>query len=167
MMEFVSLHSAHLHKDTLKACMTVIGRLVPRMEPKDASLDTCVASLSDLLKHSDPQVADAAMKCFVMLADRFIRRACDTAPIASKGLIDELVNRLGAAGSQLTPGGQSGGTAEKPSTQTVSTIVNLLATLCRGSASITHVRMGREEQYPPGLVSCVVLTCSHCCAPTC
>ena len=137
MLDFVSLHSLHLHKDTLKACMSVIGRLVPRLEPKDSTLDTCVASLSALLKHLDPQVADGAMKCFVMLADRFIRRACDTSPIACNGLIDELVNRLAAAaGLQLTPGGTS---AEKPSSQTVSVIVNLLATLCRGSASITHV----------------------------
>ena len=139
MMDFVRLHSAHLHKDTLKACMAVIGRLVPRMEPKDSSRDTSVASLSALLKHSDTHVADSAMKCFVMLADRFIRRGCDTAPIASKGLVEELVSRLGGVGTQLAPGGQAGGTLEKSSVQTVSTIVNLLATLCCGSASITHV----------------------------
>ena len=67
-------HGEFLHRDTMRSCMNVITRLVPRMEPKDDSLDTCVASLSVLLKNEDPQVSEPAMKCFVALADRFIRR---------------------------------------------------------------------------------------------
>ena len=67
-------HGDHLHKDTMRSCMNVVTRLVPRMDPKDASLDTCVASLSVLLQNKDPQISEPAMKCFVALADRFIRK---------------------------------------------------------------------------------------------
>lgn len=67
-------HSEFLHRDTMRSCMNVVTRLVPRMEPKDDSLDTCVTSLSVLLQSKDPQVSEPAMKCFVALADRFIRR---------------------------------------------------------------------------------------------
>lgn len=44
------------------------------MEPKDPALDSCVTSLSTLLQNTDPQISDPAMKCFVALADRFIRK---------------------------------------------------------------------------------------------
>lgn len=73
-MELLINHGEFLHRDTLRSCMNVVTRLVPRMEPNDPTLDTCVASLSVLLQNRDAQVSEPAMKCFVSLADRFIRR---------------------------------------------------------------------------------------------
>lgn len=132
-------HSKSLHKDTMRSCMNVVTRLIPRMEPKDATMESCVSSLSVLLTNEDPQISEPAMKCFVALADRFIRRGKDPAPIAKKGLIEELLKRLAQVGNPL-PVTQGGGvTPEKPSSHSVNTIVNLLSTLCRGSPTITHV----------------------------
>ena len=140
-MNLLINHGDALHKDTMRSCMNVVTRLVPRMEPKDPSLESCVASLSVLLQREDPQVSDPAMRCFVTLADRFIRRGKDPAPIAEKGLTEELIRRLIRVGQPLTSV-QGGTTPEKPSGHTVSTLVNLLSTLCRGSPTITHVRRG-------------------------
>ena len=134
-------HSHDVHKDTLRSCMNVVTRLVPRMEPKDSTLESCVDSLSTLLRHDDPQISDPAMKCFVTLADRFIRRGKDPAPIADKGLIEVLIQRLSLIGqSSAVVAPQPGTSPEKqPSGHSISTIINLLSTLCRGSATITHV----------------------------
>lgn len=50
--------SGHLvHKDTLHSAMAVVSRLCSKMEPQDSSLETCVESLSSLLKHEDHQVS--------------------------------------------------------------------------------------------------------------
>ena len=134
-------HDKYLHRDTLQSCMNVVTRLIPRMEPKDPSMDSCISSLSTLLSNEDAQISEPAMKCFVGLADRFIRRGKDPAPIVEKGLIEELIRRLSQVGHSLASGqGGSGATPEKPSGHSVTTIINLLSTLCRGSPNITHVR---------------------------
>lgn len=137
-MTLLIQHSDVIHKDTMRSCMNVVTRLVPRMEPKDSGVDECVTSLSVLLEHSDPQVAEPAMKSFVALADRFIRRGKDPAPIASEGVQKVLIQRLSSIGQPAVVA-QATGSAEKPSGQSVNTIVNLLSTLCRGSPTITHV----------------------------
>ncbi|KAK1893759.1 E3 ubiquitin-protein ligase HECTD1 [Dissostichus eleginoides] len=142
--------SGHLvHKDTLHSAMSVVSRLCSKMEPQDSSLETCVESLSSLLKHEDHQVSDGALRCFASLADRFTRRGVDPAPLAKHGLTVELLSRMAAAGGSVTgpassckPGRTSTGSAPsapdaKLSNQ-VSTIVSLLSTLCRGSPLVTH-----------------------------
>ncbi|XP_056867456.1 E3 ubiquitin-protein ligase HECTD1 isoform X2 [Takifugu flavidus] len=142
--------SGHLvHKDTLHSAMAVVSRLCSKMEPQDSSLETCVESLSSLLKHEDHQVSDGALRCFASLADRFTRRGVDPAPLAKHGLTEELLCRMAAAGgtvsgppSSCKPGRVSTGAAppapdSKLSNQ-VSTIVSLLSTLCRGSPLVTH-----------------------------
>ncbi|XP_056151239.1 E3 ubiquitin-protein ligase HECTD1 isoform X3 [Lampris incognitus] len=142
--------SGHLvHKDTLHSAMAVVSRLCSKMEPQDSSLETCVESLSSLLKHEDHQVSDGALRCFASLADRFTRRGVDPAPLAKHGLTEELLSRMAAAGGTVTgssssckPGRTSTGAApsaadSKLSNQ-VSTIVSLLSTLCRGSPLVTH-----------------------------
>uniref|UniRef100_H3CA85 E3 ubiquitin-protein ligase n=1 Tax=Tetraodon nigroviridis TaxID=99883 RepID=H3CA85_TETNG len=142
--------SGHLvHKDTLHSAMAVVSRLCSKMEPQDPSLETCVESLSSLLKHEDHQVSDGALRCFASLADRFTRRGVDPAPLAKHGLTEELLCRMAAAGgaasgppSSCKPGRASTGAGppapdSKLSNQ-VSTIVSLLSTLCRGSPLVTH-----------------------------
>lgn len=55
--------SGHLvHKDTLHSAMAVVSRLCSKMEPQDSSLETCVESLSSLLKHEDHQVTAASSR---------------------------------------------------------------------------------------------------------
>ncbi|KAM9294001.1 E3 ubiquitin-protein ligase HECTD1 isoform 2-T2 [Gastrophryne carolinensis] len=142
--------SGHLvHKDTLHSAMAVVSRLCGKMEPQDASLETCVESLSSLLKHEDHQVSDGALRCFASLADRFTRRGVDPAPLAQHGLTEELLSRMAAAGGTVSgpssackPGrGTSGGpstSGDSKISNQVSTIVSLLSTLCRGSPVVTH-----------------------------
>ena len=55
-MNIVIHHGGIFFKDTLRSCMNVITRLMARVEPKDSQLDSCVASLSLLLQHTDSQV---------------------------------------------------------------------------------------------------------------
>ncbi|XP_031684571.1 E3 ubiquitin-protein ligase HECTD1 isoform X9 [Oncorhynchus kisutch] len=142
--------SGHLvHKDTLHSAMAVVSRLCSKMEPQDSSLETCVESLSSLLKHEDHQVSDGALRCFASLADRFTRRGVDPAPLAKHGLTEELLSRMAAAGGTVSgpsstskPGRTSTGAqptvADSKLSNQVSTIVSLLSTLCRGSPLVTH-----------------------------
>ncbi|XP_077476679.1 E3 ubiquitin-protein ligase HECTD1 isoform X1 [Stigmatopora argus] len=143
--------SGHLvHKDTLHSAMAVVSRLCSKMEPQDPSLETCVESLSSLLKHEDQQVSDGALRCFASLADRFTRRGVDPAPLAKHGLTEELLSRMAAAGGGVSAGPSSackpgrasaGSTPSAPDSKLsnqVSTIVSLLSTLCRGSPLVTH-----------------------------
>ena len=142
-MNLIINHGDALFKDTIKACMTVTSRLVPRIEPNTAHLDTYIQSLSILSQHSDPMVSASLMnidllliffkkvyepviKCFMTLTDRFIRRGSDLKSLTDKGLIQELTKRLASASDSSSP-------------QSVSIIVNLLSALIRGSAGATHV----------------------------
>ncbi|XP_041988693.1 E3 ubiquitin-protein ligase Ufd4 isoform X4 [Aricia agestis] len=127
-LHFITHHGTSVHKDTLHSAMAVVSRVCGKMEPGDARVGDAVSSLSSLLRHSDARVADAALRCFASLADRFARAHADPAPLAEHGLIEELVRRLGATES----------TEDKGLVTSVSTTVSLLSTLCRGSAQITH-----------------------------
>ena len=49
-------------------------------------------------------MADGALRCFASLADRFIRRSVDPAPLAQHGLIQDLLQRLASAGCNVLPG---------------------------------------------------------------
>lgn len=94
---FISDVGSCVHKDTLHSAMTVVSRLCTKMEPNEASLPTCVESLSTMLKHDDTHVSDGALRCFASLSDRFTRRGIDPAPLAQHGLLNELILRLSAA----------------------------------------------------------------------
>ena len=90
------------------------------------------------------QVADGALRCFASLADRFTRRGMDPAPLARHGLVTDLLQRLSTAGAPApgssmssTPGSLSA-TPETKSSPSISTVISLLSTLCRGSPGITH-----------------------------
>ena len=90
------------------------------------------------------QVADGALRCFASLADRFTRRSVDPAPLARHGLIQELLCRL----HKINDGGHNtslSSTPSKPSltpeckaSPSISTVISLLSTLCRGSPAVTH-----------------------------
>ncbi|XP_026315369.1 E3 ubiquitin-protein ligase Ufd4 isoform X2 [Hyposmocoma kahamanoa] len=127
-LHFITLYGTSVHKDTLHSAMAVVSRVCGKMEPGDARVGDAVSSLSALLRHSDARVADAALRCFASLADRFARAHADPAPLAEHGLIEELVRRLGSTESS----------DDKCLAPSVSTTVSLLSTLCRGSAQITH-----------------------------
>ncbi|XP_076672486.1 ubiquitin fusion-degradation 4-like isoform X5 [Andrena cerasifolii] len=150
---FIREHGARVHRDTLHSAMAVVTRLCGKVETQDASLPDCVEALSTLLRHEDAHVADGALRCFASLADRFSRRNTDPAPLASNGLVSELLHRLSnAAGPGTSIAATSGNPKTPPPSSTastipapeakscasVSTIISLLSTLCRGSPSITH-----------------------------
>ncbi|XP_063927928.1 E3 ubiquitin-protein ligase HECTD1 isoform X6 [Zophobas morio] len=151
-LPFIRDNGNRVHKDTLHSAMAVVSRLCTKMEPADAQLPTCVQALSTLLRHEDSHVADGALRCFASVADRFTRRGVDPAPLAQHGLVNELLSRLSnaagpavAAGTQTTSGKASSTTNAtatvpdaKATAASVSTIISLLSTLCRGSPAITH-----------------------------
>nr|XP_012221751.1 PREDICTED: E3 ubiquitin-protein ligase HECTD1 isoform X5 [Linepithema humile] len=150
---FIREHGARVHRDTLHSAMAVVTRLCGKVEPQDKALPDCVEALSVLLRHEDAHVADGALRCFASLADRFSRRGTDPAPLASNGLVSELLYRLSNAAGPSTsttatcsnpktpPPSNTANTMPAPepkSCASVSTIISLLSTLCRGSPSITH-----------------------------
>nr|XP_014275679.1 E3 ubiquitin-protein ligase HECTD1 isoform X5 [Halyomorpha halys] len=146
-LSLISEHGLLVHKDTLHSAMAVVSRLCTKMEPADTGLPSCVEALSSLLTHDDPHVADGALRCFASLSDRFTRRGVDPAPLAEHGLVRELLNRLSNAAGPSQPSAVQTGTPapvgssttpETKSSASVSTIISLLSTLCRGSPSITH-----------------------------
>ena len=90
-------------------------------------------------------MADGALRCFASLADRFTRRGVDPAPLAQNGLIEVLLQRLQHAGDpgpntslSSTPGKVTMTPEAKSSNASISTVISLLSTLCRGSPAITH-----------------------------
>ncbi|XP_012283753.1 E3 ubiquitin-protein ligase HECTD1 isoform X2 [Orussus abietinus] len=148
---FIREHGARVHRDTLHSAMAVVSRLCGKVEPVDKALPDCVEALSTLLRHEDAHVADGALRCFASLADRFSRRGIDPAPLASNGLVSELLYRLSNAAGPGASVAATSGTPKAPATSgptgpapepkscaSVSTIISLLSTLCRGSPSITH-----------------------------
>lgn len=90
------------------------------------------------------QVADGALRCFASLADRFTRRGVDPAPLAQHGLVDDLLTRLSLAGLPAPGSSLSGtpgtltATPETKSSPSISTVISLLSTLCRGSPTVTQ-----------------------------
>lgn len=56
-LTFIKDNGSLVHKDTLHSAMAVVSRLCGKMEPQDASLSTCIESLSTLLKHEDNHVS--------------------------------------------------------------------------------------------------------------
>lgn len=82
------------------------------------------------------------MRCFASLADRFTRRGIDPAPLAQHGLVEDLLCRLKKAGMLTTAGSFSGSsnipaTPETKCNSSISTVISLLSTLCRGSPGVT------------------------------
>lgn len=147
MLSFIRDNGTLVHKDTLHSSMSVVSRLCGKMEPLDASLPSCVDSLSTLLRHEDSHVSDGALRCFASLADRYTRRGIDPAPLAEHGLVDQLLLRLSTVNntSHHSPAVTSAGPGlaiavapEGKSVQSISTVISLLSTLCRGSSTITH-----------------------------
>ncbi|XP_050321307.1 E3 ubiquitin-protein ligase Ufd4 isoform X1 [Bactrocera neohumeralis] len=177
-LTFIRDCGSQVHKDTLHSAMAVVSRLCTKVEPNAPCIQNCVESLSTLLQHEDPMVADGALKCFASVADRYTRKWVDPAPLAEYGLVEELLKRLGNAAGPInnttttaaSPGATTGAststtttgsgsnndsissvttttaTQNKPTatsdpsrtSQSISTTISLLSTLCRGSPSITH-----------------------------
>lgn len=152
-LPFILDYGKIVYKDSLHSAMSVVTRLCGKMEPTDASLDSCVETLSQLLKHEDIFVADGALRCFASLSDRFTRKSIDPVTLAKHGLINELIKKLSDSTlhfqtnsntlqttslvNQSNPNSQTT-TSDNRSSISISTITGLLSTLCRNSASITN-----------------------------
>lgn len=52
-LTFMTDHGEKLHKDIMQSCMSIVTRLCGRLEPGNASVDTCITALSKLLEHDD------------------------------------------------------------------------------------------------------------------
>lgn len=98
---FVNDLGSYVHKDALRSAMSVVSRLCAKIEPNDPSLNACVESLSEMLRHEDINVSDGALKCFVSICNRFSRGKIDPATLVQHGLLDELIIKLSAAGRPI------------------------------------------------------------------
>ena len=117
-------------------------------------------ALSTLLQHEDSHVSDGALRCFASLADRFTRRGIDPGPLAEHGLVSALLFRLSNASGLLSSNHQQAHHAGNPGaismvappssetnkscSSSISTVISLLSTLCRGSPGITHALLRSE-----------------------
>ncbi|XP_050297321.1 uncharacterized protein LOC126736813 [Anthonomus grandis grandis] len=62
-----------VQKDTLISVMAIISHLCTKMEQTDVQLLDCVKVLSPLLEHEDYHVADEALRCFVLIEEKFTK----------------------------------------------------------------------------------------------
>ena len=72
-------------QNTLHSAMSVVSRLCSKMEPQDVS-SPCPPCFKH--RYEDQTVADGAPKYFALLADRFIRKGLNPAPLAENGRMD-------------------------------------------------------------------------------
>jgi E3 ubiquitin-protein ligase HECTD1 len=122
-LSFIRDSGSQVHKDTLHSAMSVVSRLCSRIEPQGTNVQTCIESLSTLLQHEDASVSDGALKCFASVADRFIRKGIDPAPLAEYGLVNELIFRLSnAAGGPANASATSGAPLQQSSSS--ATVLN-------------------------------------------
>ena len=56
-LTFIREFGTTVHKDTLHSSMNVVSRLCGRIDPTKENIETCVKSLSTLLKHEDSYVS--------------------------------------------------------------------------------------------------------------
>nr|CAB3252456.1 E3 ubiquitin-protein ligase HECTD1 [Phallusia mammillata] len=146
-LTFICSCDKMIHKDTLHSAMSVVTKLCGKIEVSSSTLPDAVKSLSTLLHSDDPYVSDGALRCFASISDRFTRKLVDPSPLNAHGLLTELVRRLANCGSRNapqsrgvggTPGGAQGSTPDSKNNFGITTIINLLSILCRGSSSLTH-----------------------------
>lgn len=72
-LEFINNCYSAIHKDSLQSALNVVVKLIGKIDPQNSpTLDQTIESLSKLLLHDDPFVADNALRCFATLADRFV-----------------------------------------------------------------------------------------------
>jgi hypothetical protein len=73
----------------------------------------------------------------------------DPAPLAKHGLIEELLERLAKAGTSGSdrPSGNTATPDPKSTSPSVTTVISLLSTLCRGSPVITEVCCGFVDEF--------------------
>ncbi|CAF2147618.1 unnamed protein product, partial [Rotaria magnacalcarata] len=139
-LEFINNCYSVIHKDSLQSALNVVVKLIGKIDPQNSStLDQTIESLSNLLLHDDPFVADNALRCFATLADRFSRKNVDPEPLMRYCLKDVLLRSLHHVSKSST---DSSGTHTASNirgiTTNLSVVTGLLSTLCRGSAKVTY-----------------------------
>uniref|UniRef100_A0A914ZV22 E3 ubiquitin-protein ligase n=10 Tax=Parascaris univalens TaxID=6257 RepID=A0A914ZV22_PARUN len=162
MLSLVTQYGQSVHKDTMHSAMSVVTRLCSKMEPADAIMPECSASLGALLGHDDPKVSECALRCFAALTDRFIRKSLDPVEMARHGnLVEHLLSALVplppvSSSSSLNTNAQlpavassasilsadsaasSTPSASHRSASFTSIVISLLSNLCRGSSAVTE-----------------------------
>ncbi|CAF3339147.1 unnamed protein product [Rotaria socialis] len=139
-LEFINNCYSVIHKDSLQSALNVVVKLIGKIDPQNSSaLDQTIESLSNLLLHDDPFVADNALRCFATLADRFSRKNVDPEPLMRYCLKDVLLRSLHHVSKSST---DSSGTHTASNirgiTTNLSVVTGLLSTLCRGSVKVTY-----------------------------
>ncbi|OAF69058.1 hypothetical protein A3Q56_03204 [Intoshia linei] len=91
----ISEYEQHLHKDTVQSAMSTITKLCQKLSPDEDKLAFIVSSLSSLLYLKSPEITDKTIKCFLCLSENFYRKHIDCEILASNGLIEFIIDRLG------------------------------------------------------------------------
>lgn len=162
MLAMVRQHGQYVHKDTMHSAMSVVTRLCSKMEPSDASMPECSASLGALLEHDDPKVSECALRCFAALTDRFIRKSMDPVEMARHGsLVEHLLNSLAPSNHQIV---QVSSTASLGANVTSGHIPNVgsSASLLSGDSTSSAPASG-GTQKPASFTSIVISLLSNLC----
>ncbi|VDN20657.1 unnamed protein product [Gongylonema pulchrum] len=169
MLTLVRQHGQCVHKDTVHSAMSVVTRLCSKVEPNDASLPECSASLGALLEHEDLKVSECALRCFAALTDRFMRKSMDPVEMAQHGnLVEHLLSSLVtarmshvASNTSLTHIHNVSSTTSRASNDSpavgvhrpasfISIVISVLSNLCRGSPlfipALKSVLTSKEER---------------------
>ncbi|CAF2952123.1 unnamed protein product [Rotaria sp. Silwood2] len=139
-IEFINNCYSVIHKDSLQSALNVVVKLIGKIDPQNSStLDQTIESLSNLLLHDDPFVADNALRCFATLADRFSRKNVDPEPLMRYCLKDVLLRSLHHVSKTSTDAtGTHSVSNVRGIITNLSVVTGLLSTLCRGSAKVTY-----------------------------
>ncbi|CAF4931639.1 unnamed protein product [Rotaria sp. Silwood1] len=139
-IEFINNCYSVIHKDSLQSALNVVIKLIGKIDPQNSStLDQTIESLSNLLLHDDPFVADNALRCFATLADRFSRKNVDPEPLMRYCLKDVLLRSLHHVSKSSTDvTGTHNISNVRGIITNLSVVTGLLSTLCRGSAKVTY-----------------------------
>ena len=136
-LDFINNCYSVIHKDSLQSALNVVVKLIGKIDPQNSStLDQTIESLSNLLLHDDPFVADNALRCFATLADRFARKNVDPEPLMRYCLKDVLLRSLHHVSK--TSSDTHNTSNIRGVTTNLSVVTGLLSTLCRGSAKVTY-----------------------------
>lgn len=86
----------------MHSAMAVVSKLCSKIELNDTNLSACSRDLGDLLGHDDEKVAECALRCFVAMTDRFLRRQIDPVELTRpSNLLAHLFDLIGQLSCRL------------------------------------------------------------------
>lgn len=142
-LSFMCSKTRPVFKDCIDSAMKVINRCCEHVVKGDENLLSYVAQLSELLTHSDANIAHHALLSFAILADRCIKQNVDPTVLVTADLLATLLQILVVAPTDVTAAHLNTAAAATAASAaaaatTAVTAAELLTLLSCTSISITH-----------------------------